>query len=68
MKAILEFNLPDEQDTYTVCVESGKFFSALCNIEREIDKLLNSGRIKKPTKAVLEEIRNLIPFEIHKIG
>ena len=68
MKAILEFNLPDEQDTYTVCVNSGKFFSALHEIDGHLRDKIKHGDCPKEIQDMLQEIRNMIPSEIHEIG
>ena len=68
MKAILEFNLPEDHDTYDVCVNSGKFFSALHDIDGLIRNKLKYDKMSKETETVLNEIRNLIPHEIHEIG
>jgi len=60
LKAILEFNLPDDEDAFAVCVTSGTFFSAL----KEIDKVLK----QYPEDSFLQELRSLIPHEVHEIG
>ncbi|TXI99673.1 MAG: hypothetical protein E6Q35_02310 [Chryseobacterium cucumeris] len=67
MKAILEFCLPEEEPEFAACTYAGKWHSALCSIEREIDLLLNGERTEAEAK-MLENLRNLIPFEIHDIG
>lgn len=59
MKATLTFTIPEEEDTFAVCVNSGKFFSAL----KEINEVLK----RYPEDTFLQEIRNLIPHEIHEI-
>lgn len=68
MKATLEFNLPEDHDTYDVCVNSGKFYSALNTINELIRNKLKYDEMSKETETVLNEIRNLIPHEIHEIG
>jgi hypothetical protein len=68
MKAILEFNLPEDHDTYDVCVNSGKFFSALHDIDGHIRNKLKYDKLDKKTRLILEEIRSMIPHEIHEIG
>ena len=67
MKAILEFNLPDEEPEFLACTNSGNFHSALLKIEREIDNLLNMERTDSEAK-ILERLRELIPHEVHEIG
>jgi hypothetical protein len=67
MKAILEFNLPEDEPEFLACTNSGNFHCALLKIEREIDILLNMGRTDAEAK-ILEQLRNLIPHEIHEIG
>ena len=67
MKAILEFNLPNEEPEFLACTNSGNFHSALLEIEREIDSLLNMERTDSETR-ILERLRKLIPHEVHEIG
>lgn len=67
MKAILEFNLPDEEPEFLACTNSGNFHSALLKIEGEIDSLLNMERTDSEAK-ILERLRGMIPHEVHEIG
>lgn len=68
MKAILVFNLPKEQDTYDVCVNSGTFFSALYDIDNLIRHKLKHGNHSEEINKILQEIRDLVPERIHDIG
>lgn len=68
MKAILVFNLPSENDTYSVCVHSGKFFSALHEIDGILRNKIKHGNYSEEIQDMLQEIRNLIPNEVHDIG
>ena len=68
MKATLSFTIPEEEDAFAVCVNSGKFYSALNTINELIRNKLKYDEMSKETETVLNEIRNLIPHEIHEIG
>jgi len=57
MKAILEFNLPEESTEHQDAIDAGKIKSVLCEMDKILKNYLKYGHeFKKATEAI-EEIR-----------
>lgn len=63
MKAILEFDLPDDQGAFDAALRGREALSALWDIENHCRSLLKHGDVGKEAALVLREIRDMIPHE-----
>lgn len=61
MKAILEFNLPEDSSEHLLAVSASELYSALCEIDRSLRNRIKHGDLSDETRAELEAIRELIP-------
>lgn len=61
MKAILEFNLPEDKDDHFYAVHGVEYWSALWDIDQRIRDTLKHQDITDETERCLEGIRGLIP-------
>lgn len=68
MKAILKFDLPEDNDEYFIHIHSVKFFSALHDMDGVIRNKLKHSELSEETIKALEEIRSLIPPEVFDVG
>lgn len=65
MKATLEFNLPEERYEHVLAINAGALLSALSEIRQAIRSILKyEEHVSDETRAKLDELRNLIPFEL----
>lgn len=58
MKAILEFNLPDDQHEFDLAVESGRMYSALWDISQELRTLWKYEELSEEEWNMVERIRD----------
>jgi len=58
MKAILEYNLPDDQHEFDMAVESGRMYSALWDISQEIRTLWKYEELSEEEWNMVERIRD----------
>ena len=58
MKAIIEFNLPEDNSDYVLCNNARKYFSCLYNIDQKMRAYLKHGHNFKDADEVMEEIRS----------
>ncbi len=63
MKAILEFNLPEDQADFDFAVQGGKMYSALWDISQELRTLWKYEELDEKEWDMVERIRNKF-FEI----
>ena len=61
MKAILEFNLPDDEDYYYNAKNANKYNSALYDIKNFIRSKMKYTELTEGEYKLLEEVRELIP-------
>ena len=60
MKAILEFNLPDDQDAYTLAQNGGKLYAVVWDALQFIREKLKYGHDFTTPDAALENVRQQI--------
>jgi predicted nucleotidyltransferase len=58
MKAILEFNLPEDQADFDFAVQGGKMYSALWDISQELRRLWKYEELDEKEWAMVERIRD----------
>jgi len=63
-KAILEFDLPDDQGDFDAALAGRAALSALWGIDQHCRGLLKHGSPSPDQRSVLEEIRALIPPDL----
>lgn len=56
MKAILEFNLPEEQDQYDITASAGGYLAALSDFNEYLRKLRKYTELSEERTKFLEEI------------
>ena len=61
MKAILEFNLPEDQAQHLLAISAPELYSACVEVEQAIRSKLKHGDLSDETRAELEAIRALLP-------
>jgi len=61
MKAILQFNLPEDTYEYTLATRAGDYSSALWEIKQYIRSKLKYGHGENTVEDILEDIQCLIP-------
>lgn len=64
MKAILRFDLPDEQGEFDAAIRGREALSILWDIDNHCRSTLKYGDVGDEAAAVLEEVRRLIPQEL----
>lgn len=64
MKAILEFNTPEERPELDLALGAGEMFSALVEIREAIRSKLKYGEPNEETREILEHLRGLLPWEL----
>ncbi len=68
MKAILEFNLPEEQAEYRLANEAGDWYSVVWEIDQRLRQHLKYGHTIKSADEALMEIRKLLYEELTDRG
>ena len=58
MKAILEFNLPEDQHDFDFAVQGSKMYSALWDISQELRKLWKYEELSDEEFKMVERIRD----------
>jgi hypothetical protein len=58
MKAILEFNLPDDQSNFDLALQSANMYSSLHEIEQEIRRLWKYEELSEEQFKIVEQIRD----------
>ncbi len=66
MKAILQFDLPDEEPGFKMATNAGAYFSALWEIDQKLRSWLKHGNQFDMVEDALQEIRDMIPGEIYE--
>lgn len=65
MKGILEFTLPDDEQSFRIAAEASKLYSALDDIRQFIRTKEKYGEPSKEVIAILDEIKKIIPALEH---
>ena len=60
MKAILEFNLPEDKDTHTMALKGSEYFSALSQLDQKLRSFLKYGGAYTSAEAVAQDVRDFI--------
>jgi hypothetical protein len=61
MKAILEYDLPDEQEEFEIAIKSRDYFCQLWKIDQHLRSILKHGDPEaQSTRELAENIRNMI--------
>lgn len=63
MKAILRFDLPEDQSEFDAAIHGREAISALWDIDQRCRSALKHGDPSEETAAILREIREMIPPE-----
>ena len=58
MKAILEFNLPEDQAEFDFAVQGGNMYAALWDISQELRTLWKYEELSEEEWKIVERIRN----------
>jgi hypothetical protein len=58
MKAVLKFNLPDEQHDFDLAIQGGKMYSALWDISQELRTLWKYEELNDDEFKIVEKIRD----------
>lgn len=66
MKTTLEFNLPEDEVEFQFAIYGKIYWESLYNIKSEIRNILKYGT-KKSIDGVLEDLDNLIPYQVDDI-
>ena len=64
MKAILEFELPEDNSDFTLANNGFKYWSILSDIDNHLRGVLKYGHKYKSVDELAEHIRDMIPYEI----
>lgn len=64
MKAILEFNLPEDTSDHTLAVSAGEMFSTLCDIREYIRSRIKYGEVSIEVRTELESVRDMLPHDL----
>jgi len=68
MKAILEFNLPEDQNEFEVASKAMDWALLVCDIQEQIRKWSKYGEHSRPEIAGMEKILSFIGTEIEDKG
>lgn len=60
MKAILEFNLPEEQSEHSLAINGCKYYSCLFKLEQMMRSIVKYGHEYKDIETLADEIRDII--------
>lgn len=63
-KAILKFDLPDEQGDFDAAIHGREALSVLWDIDQRLRSLLKHGNPTEQEARLAEEIREMIPFPL----
>lgn len=63
MKAVLEFNLPEDDKEYKKITNANLYYDSLWNIRSKIKYILKYATVETDYIRELELIRSMIPFE-----
>jgi hypothetical protein len=58
MKAVLKFNLPDEQHDFDLAIQGGKMYSALWDISQELRAIWKYEELSDEEFKMVERIRD----------
>ena len=61
MKAILEFDLPEDRTEYEITGRASEFYCVLWDIDQHCRQILKHAEPSKDVEEVLEEIISMIP-------
>lgn len=64
MKATLEFDLPEERFDHALATSAFELYRSLREIQDSIRKTLKYSEHSDATRAILEDLRSLIPFDV----
>lgn len=65
MKAILEFNLPEDRDDFTLAQRGPDYFSFLWDLDQDLRSWQKYGHEFKSVNEVIEHIRDNLHKEIN---
>lgn len=60
MKAVLEFNLPEEQDYFDLAQRGGAYESILHDIQQFIRKQIKYGEISEERRTALSDVMDIL--------
>jgi len=60
MKAILEYDLPDDSEVHLLAVNAANLYSSLWDMDQELRKLLKYGNDLKTADEALERMREFL--------
>lgn len=60
MKAVLEFDLPEDNSEHIMCVNASKYYCCLWDIDQELRSLLKHGHQHKSVEELAESLREKI--------
>lgn len=63
-KAILKFDLPEEQSEFAAAIRGREALTILWGIDQRCRSLLKHGEPTEAERRLAEEIRQMIPFEL----
>lgn len=63
-KAVLKFDLPDEQGDFDAAIYGREAMSALWDIDQRLRSLLKHGDPTEEQAKLAEKIREMIPFHL----
>ena len=64
MKAILEFNLPEDKDAHNLALNGAKYYFVIEEVLQFIRQKTKYGELPKEQEDLLEQLRNLITDEM----
>lgn len=65
MKAILEFNLPEDRDAHTLSINASKYFCCLFELDQEMRNCLKYGHSYKDVEELAQYVRDYISEEVN---
>jgi len=60
MKATLEFNLPDEQEEFDLCLKARNYFCVLWDLDQELRKKVKYENIPEKEKEIYQAVRDCL--------
>lgn len=66
MKAMIEFALPEEDVEYSFAYNGKLYWNALYDIKSHISQIQKYGT-EKPIDQILEDLNNLIPYQVDEV-
>ena len=55
-RAILEFELPEDDDDFTIAAKGRLYFCCLCDIDQELRRLRKYAELKENQQEIIEEL------------